>query len=365
MVSHPTYDPATLASHNLDSVENAWKKLNANPSRPAGQPRHRRRPLPPGLDLQAGHGRGRALDSGKYTEDSVDPRPGPPRPAADHDRPAQRLRPALRPRQQVHPDPRARDLLQHRFGGLGLKLGADALRTQAAKFGFGDVLRVPMPVSAQLGPRQPQPAADWPSRPSASTTCASPRCRWPWSRAAIANGGVVMSPYLVKTVRGSNLDVIDQHQPGADLGQAVTPEVAAQLTRMMETVVTSGTGTAAQIPGVSVAGKTGTAQQREGRRAARVVHLLRPRRRPQGRRGRGRRGRRQRRQRGVRWPGRRAHRPGRHQGGDRSMSPLTAPHAPVSGPPPRTHPTAPGHPGHRGPGRHGAWTTTGSRKGST
>ena len=34
---------------------------------------------------------------------------------------------------------------------------------------------------------------------------------------------------------------------------------------------------------------------------------------------------------------------GRHQGGARSMSLLTAPHAPVSGPPPRTHPTAPGH----------------------
>jgi len=44
------------------------------------------------------------------------------------------------------------------------------------------------------------------------------------------------------------------------------------------------------------------------------------------------------------------------------MSPLTAPQAPASGPPPRTHLTAPGH---RGPGRHGAWTTTGSKKGST
>ena len=58
-----------------------------------------------------------------------------------------------------------------------------------------------------------------------------------------------MSPYLVQTVRGSDLDVIDRTSP-EELSQAVTPEVAAQLTRMMEKVVTSGTGTAAQIPGV-------------------------------------------------------------------------------------------------------------------
>ena len=81
--------------------------------------------------------------------------------------------------------------------------------------------------------------------------------------AAIANKGTVMKPYLVRDTRNSNLDVIDESQP-VQLSQAVTPDVAAALTRMMVTVVQSGTGTSAQIPGIEVAGKTGTAQNVPG-----------------------------------------------------------------------------------------------------
>ena len=82
--------------------------------------------------------------------------------------------------------------------------------------------------------------------------------------AAIANKGLVMSPYLVKDIRNSDLDIIEPRAP-EQLSQAISPDVAAALTRMMVTVVKSGTGTAAQIPDVLVAGKTGTAEAGEGK----------------------------------------------------------------------------------------------------
>ena len=77
--------------------------------------------------------------------------------------------------------------------------------------------------------------------------------------AAIANRGVLMSPYLVDTARASDLSVIQRSIPTV-YSSPLTPSEASQLTQMMVSVVNNGTGTAAQIPGVTVAGKTGTAE---------------------------------------------------------------------------------------------------------
>ena len=77
--------------------------------------------------------------------------------------------------------------------------------------------------------------------------------------AGIANGGVVMRPYVVERITAPDGGTVTRTKPQV-LSRAVSPETAAELTQMMEAVVQAGTGTAAQIPGVAVAGKTGTAE---------------------------------------------------------------------------------------------------------
>jgi peptidoglycan glycosyltransferase len=77
--------------------------------------------------------------------------------------------------------------------------------------------------------------------------------------AGVANDGVVMEPTLVDKIVAPDGKTIVEGKPD-EWKRAVSPRTAAELTSMMTLVVQSGTGTSAQIPGVSVAGKTGTAE---------------------------------------------------------------------------------------------------------
>ena len=76
--------------------------------------------------------------------------------------------------------------------------------------------------------------------------------------AAVANDGKLMKPYLVAEEQAPNLAVLSHPDPQV-LSQVMNPTQADQLTAMMISVVNEGSGTAAQIPNIQVAGKTGTA----------------------------------------------------------------------------------------------------------
>jgi peptidoglycan glycosyltransferase len=79
----------------------------------------------------------------------------------------------------------------------------------------------------------------------------------------IANGGVIKQPHVVKEIQNSDGQVV-RTIDAQDWKTCMNPTTAAALTSMMVQVVERGSGTAAQIDGVTVAGKTGTAQTVEG-----------------------------------------------------------------------------------------------------
>ena len=79
---------------------------------------------------------------------------------------------------------------------------------------------------------------------------------------AVANGGQLMEPYLVSSIRDASGQVVQEHRPLARR-RIIDPSTARRLVTVLERVVagSDGTGTRASIPGYRIAGKTGTAQK--------------------------------------------------------------------------------------------------------
>jgi len=148
------------------------------------------------------------------------------------------------------------------FGGLGMKLGGAALRHQANAFGMNQELRIPIKVSPSQYPPVSNPDYTAYSAIGQYNDTVTPLQEAMFS-AAIANGGTLMRPYLVQKVIAPNLSTLVITTP-TELSHPVSPGVAAQMSQMMADVVAQPYGTAhsmvANLGGITVAGKTGTAQ---------------------------------------------------------------------------------------------------------
>ncbi|MFF7528600.1 peptidoglycan D,D-transpeptidase FtsI family protein [Streptomyces bobili] len=146
------------------------------------------------------------------------------------------------------------------FAKMADTVGNEKMIEQANKFGFNNKeLDTPVRASESVYPEDNEPQNAMAGIGQASNR-ATP-LQMAMVASAIANDGKLMKPYMVDQLKAASLDTIATTEP-EELSQAVSSETAQKLQEMMETVVNNpqGTGGKAKIPGVTVGGKTGTAQ---------------------------------------------------------------------------------------------------------
>jgi penicillin-binding protein A len=267
LVSEPSYDPNLLASQDPKVVRDSWDELNADPEKPLLS-RASDELFPPGSTFKLVTASA-ALENG-FGPESLWPNPN------ELDLPLTDATienfggSTCSGGSQITLADALRQSCNVVFGAVGLELGADRLAEQARAYGFTaeageDLVPFDIPWSSGVFPapetfegRDPAVAI---SAIGQQDVAANP-LQMALVGAAIANDGVEMQPRLVTEARDPSGRVIAEFQP-KEFSRPLSPENAAALTQMMVGVVASGTGTAAQIPGVTVAGKTGTAQHGE------------------------------------------------------------------------------------------------------
>ena len=268
MVSEPTYDPNLLASQDPKIVRDAWDALNEDPDKPLLS-RASDELFPPGSTFKLVTASA-ALENG-FGPDSLWPNP------TELDLPLTDATienfggSTCSGGSQITLADALRQSCNVVFGEVGLELGEEALAEQARDYGFTaepgeDLVPFDIPWTSGVFPapetfaeREPAVAI---SAIGQQDVAANP-LQMALVAAAIGNGGVEMQPRLVTEARDPTGQVIAEFAP-QEFSQPLSAANAAALTQMMVGVVESGTGTAAQIPGVTVAGKTGTAQHGEG-----------------------------------------------------------------------------------------------------
>jgi len=273
--SNPSFDPSPLASFDGKQSKAYWESLNPQDLETPLRNIAATRSYPPGSTFKVVTAAA-ALQSGQYRPDSTFPDPARLEPCEGTRKTGDPCLPLTTESLtnfthepclgggEINLFDALRVSCDTTFAILGLD-NHDATRAMATELGFNDPLDFDFRTEPSIYPDIPDDEA--PLRAYSAigqgNTAATP-LQMALVAATIANGGQVPRPHLVREILdGKTAAPIRTFEPDM-MGAAMSPDVARVVTQMMVAAVENGTGGSAQIPGVRVAGKTGTAQTVKG-----------------------------------------------------------------------------------------------------
>lgn len=148
------------------------------------------------------------------------------------------------------------------FTDIALSLGSQTFYKYLDAFGYGKVTGIDYS-GEQAGILVPQSAVTRGdlARIGFGQTIAVTPLQLCMATAAAVNGGLLLQPYLVDSIVDSNTGLVVRHNTVTVKNRSISQQTSAEVAKMLEEVVTNGSGKQAYIEGYQVGGKTGTAQK--------------------------------------------------------------------------------------------------------
>jgi peptidoglycan glycosyltransferase len=260
LASYPSYDPSSFAGNSTTTDSKAWQKLQKkyDPNDPMLN-RALRETYPPGSTFKVVTAAA-ALENNLYS--SADEATNSPLPWIMPGTTTPLKNEGNIPCKNATLREALRVSCNSVFGKVGADLGNAKMLAEAKKFGFDSEQFTPVRSSASVFSDKMNSSQTALSSIGQFNTAATP-LQMAMVASAVANDGKLMKPYMVDKLQSSNVDTIAQTEP-EEMSQPLSSKNAQILQSMMETVVEKGTGTRAKIQGVTVGGKTGTAQHGVG-----------------------------------------------------------------------------------------------------
>lgn len=257
LVSTPSYDPNDLATHNASSAASAFDHLTSSSLQPLSNRAIAGTLYHPGSVFKLVVASA-ALDSGKFTTDTTVDNPATLTLPQSNSVIRNSTGGPCGPEYKVTIATALRLSCNIPFAEIGSQVGEDTIHQYADAFGFGATVEIPMASTPSVYPTGMDGAQLMLSSFGQFDVQVSP-LQMAMVASAIANHGVLMSPTVIDSVLAPDLSPVTSFTP-VQYSTPITASTASALTAMLVDDVDNGVASNAALPGVKVAGKTGTAE---------------------------------------------------------------------------------------------------------